>query len=585
MGCKDDISNYSNNDPVTLTVYGKVIDEDGNIIRNATVSLGDQEIYTNYLGMYLLKDIEIPRNGAFLKVTRNDYFTSGRRIQGKDASVKKVDIQLSEGIEVNSFSSSDGGEILLNNEGLKIEFPANGFIDQSGLPYNGNVVPRFTFIPADHENLANIAPGGLSATNTEGEEVILASYGMLGMELNDGDVNLAEGYTAKITMPIPNELLADAPSTIPLWHWNEETGFWEEEGTATLEGNTYVGDVSHFSFWNCDAPFPIVELSFQIVDENNTPITNEYITATINSSGIIKGGTTDKNGYVVNKFPKDEVIQLTMEDNDGCSSLSYFLNENIGPFQENTNAGVFTAMLQEDEIIQVQGTIDNTCMNANEEEYYLIVTSDDNPYCRWEFYIDTDNFDIQFQGNNTGNYTAIFYDVVNFTTSDEYTLDNTMNNIGTISVCDNTGEYLRLEIDDGEELNLIVTNEIELFHDEVNFQIKPVNSTVNLTGFGDGFYNPFGFIINYTDENDRLNTSSLSHLHSYSYYTPTVTYDIYCNNTVNNYLCINQILTLNEFGNSGEYLSGTILGELIKYDTAGASGLRYYTMNFRFKID
>ena len=579
MGCKDDItnSNFSNNDPVTFTVYGKVINEEGNILSDARVSLNGQEIYTNQLGMYLFKDIEIDGNGSFLKVNKNGYFNSGRRIQAKDASVKKIDIQLLEENEASSFSSSVGGEIILNDDGLKVEFQANGFVNENGNPYNGNVAVKYTFIPVD-ENLANKAPGGLSAINTEGEEVVLASFGMLGIELNNGNVNIAEGYTAKITMPIANEFLADAPSTIPLWHLNEETGFWEEEGTATLQGNTYVGDVSHFSFWNCDYPFPFVELSFQVVDDNNNPLVYKYISGTISNTGEIGGGWTDDNGYIVDKFPKDEIIQLTMSVDNDCSSAVYVLNENIGPFQENTDLGVFTATLQEEaSMVQIQGTIDNTCTNNNEDGYYLFVESNNNSNCRWEFYIDDNNFDVQFLGSNINSYTAIMYDVVNFAGSDEYTIEAGLNNIGMVSVCNTPDEYVILHVEGNEPLNMTVDSYYELVYHSIDSSLVRVTPRrlFGLNGVEKGYTS---FVINYTDVNDRLNTSSLSYLRFWVY-----PYSDSCDDEFN-YPC-DQTLTLNEFGySSGEYISGTISGEILETIPNGEL-FHNYTMDFRIKID
>ena len=48
------------------------------------------------------------------------------------------------------------------------------------------------------------------------------------------------------------------PATFPLYHLNETTGRWTQEGTATLQTDPatgakyYEGTVSHFSTWNAD---------------------------------------------------------------------------------------------------------------------------------------------------------------------------------------------------------------------------------------------------------------------------------------------------------------------------------------------
>src|SRR5260370_21232383 len=49
---------------------------------------------------------------------------------------------------------------------------------------------------------------------------------------------------------------AVAPPSISIWSYDEKSGFWLEEGGATLQnmpnGPTYVGTTSHFSTLNTD---------------------------------------------------------------------------------------------------------------------------------------------------------------------------------------------------------------------------------------------------------------------------------------------------------------------------------------------
>jgi hypothetical protein len=73
--------------------------------------------------------------------------------------------------------------------------------------------------------------------------------------MKDGSGNelkLKSGKKATINVPVATTQQSTAASTIPLWHFNETTAVWEEEGAATLNGTIYTGEVSHFSWWNCD---------------------------------------------------------------------------------------------------------------------------------------------------------------------------------------------------------------------------------------------------------------------------------------------------------------------------------------------
>lgn len=63
------------------------------------------------------------------------------------------------------------------------------------------------------------------------------------------ELQLAEGKEAEITAPIPYTLQANAPDTMPLWYYDDETGNWMEEGFATKVGNSY----------GCGKPFLLLE--------------------------------------------------------------------------------------------------------------------------------------------------------------------------------------------------------------------------------------------------------------------------------------------------------------------------------------
>jgi len=83
----------------------------------------------------------------------------------------------------------------------------------------------------------------------------LYSYGFFSCELrgeNDQKLNLAPGVKASVAFQITDNQQSKALPTMPLWHFDEQASIWKEEGTATKQGNTYMGEVSHFSSWNCD---------------------------------------------------------------------------------------------------------------------------------------------------------------------------------------------------------------------------------------------------------------------------------------------------------------------------------------------
>jgi hypothetical protein len=63
-------------------------------------------------------------------------------------------------------------------------------------------------------------PGMLYAQDADGEEQGIVTLGMLAVELRGAagqDLNLMDGSTAKLMIPLDPSLIANAPATLPLW--------------------------------------------------------------------------------------------------------------------------------------------------------------------------------------------------------------------------------------------------------------------------------------------------------------------------------------------------------------------------------
>ena len=111
-------------------------------------------------------------------------------------------------------------------------------------------------------------------------------------------------------MPLDASMVANAPSQIPLWWFDEDNGYWVEEGEATLQGNAYVGNVSHFSFWNCDVSAGAVDLCINITDQNQNPIAGIYAEIDTQNYGMT-GGYSNSNGVVCGWVPENETLNVT----------------------------------------------------------------------------------------------------------------------------------------------------------------------------------------------------------------------------------------------------------------------------------
>jgi len=126
-------------------------------------------------------------------------------------------------------------------------------------------------------------PGDLRGITTGGKEVALKTYGMMNVELQDDAGNklqVASGQQATITVAVPSALQGTAPATIPLWYFNDSTGRWIQQGAGALQGSSYIGNVSHFTWWNYDVSYIPYFFKGHIKDQagNPVPIFMQYCT-------------------------------------------------------------------------------------------------------------------------------------------------------------------------------------------------------------------------------------------------------------------------------------------------------------------
>jgi len=98
-------------------------------------------------------------------------------------------------------------------------------------------------------------------------------------------LQLATGKNATVTFPIATATQSTAPATIPLWFFDETKGMWIEQGSATKTGNTYVGTVSHFTWWNCDWGGGPLTYTATFVDQNG----NHYLITTFTLLQVMAG--------------------------------------------------------------------------------------------------------------------------------------------------------------------------------------------------------------------------------------------------------------------------------------------------------
>ncbi|MFZ4543798.1 MAG: carboxypeptidase-like regulatory domain-containing protein, partial [Saprospiraceae bacterium] len=326
---------WSNLPKTELNVNGEVVDEKGIAIQDVLITAANVSAFTDKNGVFVVKNSLQSIDFIYVKAEKKGYFNGARVIRGNKNGQNIVKIILMEQKKVASISSSKGAEI--NVQGLKIKFPANGYVDANGKSYSGNINVAAKYLdPSDIQTLLKM-PGDLRAVDFQGKEKFLESFGMAAVELTDptgNKLNLGNGGEAELSFPQPK--LATAPAKMPLWHFDEKIGAWREEGEANLSNNRYVGKVKHFSYWNCDFPYDRVFAKGRIIDQNGNSLAGVFVGLDLVGSWMGGHGQTDANGVFLGCIPKGKELELKVRGiADSCSTV--LLVKNVGSFNSDVD--------------------------------------------------------------------------------------------------------------------------------------------------------------------------------------------------------------------------------------------------------
>lgn len=321
---------------VNSSVLGHITNENNENVAAATVTLGQHTAYTDEFGHFIIKDIAMNALGTYLEVTKEGYFKGSRRFYPVADRQSNVKITLLKKNAVATFNSGSGASVSPERGG-SIYFPSNAIVDANNDAYEGQVVVFANWLSPSTPNIIGEMPGDLTAVNELNEEVALLTYGMMAVELETPDglpLNLDANKSATLTFPVPDNIAGQAPSEIPLWYFNEHYGIWAIDGKATLQGNEYVGTVNHFTFWNCDVPFDVVNLDITVVDGNNNPLADHTVSLLMNGVNGASGNT-DNLGFISGKVPANETLELRIYSH--CNQTLH--TQTIGPFADDTSLG------------------------------------------------------------------------------------------------------------------------------------------------------------------------------------------------------------------------------------------------------
>ena len=291
---------------VIASLKGRVIDENGVPMEGVSVVSGGGMRTTDVNGIFTFSNIGMSSRWGYVKVSKPGYFTGSRSIITNGAASNYVSILMIPRIETGSFAATAGGTVVVKTGDWTVFSAGSIVTEATNTAYTGTVHVFARYLDPTDSTLYKYMPGDLRGIGSDGKETALQSFGMMLVELQgDGGekLQLAAGQTAMLTWAIPASLKAAAPATIPLWYFDDSTGRWIQQGSATLTGTSYIGRVSHFSFWNCDAPSGTVNFKVRFKDQHGNPLSYTYFLFQSQTMGT-RGGYTDSSGYAQGLIPR-----------------------------------------------------------------------------------------------------------------------------------------------------------------------------------------------------------------------------------------------------------------------------------------
>lgn len=416
---------------------GRIVDQSSIPLDNVNITIGNKTAITDNNGMFVINDVSVKERLGFITAQKPGYL-KGMRSVVPTSGTNMINIMLVAETLVSTVASGSSSEVTLSN-GAKVSFDG-AFKDENGNAYSGNVDVYMYHLETSNPAIEAIMPGNLQAENANGEERVLVSYGMLNVELKGASgekLNIADGSVAQIELPINPAQNGVAPATIPLWHFDEVSGVWMEDGEATLVGGKYQGEVSHFSWWNWDAPFPAVILCINAVDANNNPLANLDIK--LIESNAVNGRTafTNGDGNICGFVPINEAFTLKAFDPCGVEVFS----SNIGSFAADTN---YSLVLPSVTATVISGTLVN-CANTNVTNGYASIIYGNQlasvPVTNGDFTLTV----IQCAALTSFSLEGVDYDT--FQETDTISYDFGSADVGNIIACNAVSEYITLQVD------------------------------------------------------------------------------------------------------------------------------------------
>lgn len=278
------------NVPLIASVSGRVgSGMTGVAIAGAIANVGAVTATANASGRFQL--IDVPASSRTLVHLAAPGYVDGYQVTSTVlGSTSSVTAQLLPfGADV-SVSAAAGGTVTAAGSPATLTITGNSLTQGDGAPASGSVSLRVTSVnPA--QNLISMPGDFTTSTNQSIESFGAVAVGAV--DASGNPLDLASGQTAPIRILYASRNTETPPSSLSLYYFDTASGYWVEQGTATLSGTApnqfYQGTIGRLGAWTVGRVLnPTVFLNGCIRTEtDNLPVANVRVQAEgINYSGM-----------------------------------------------------------------------------------------------------------------------------------------------------------------------------------------------------------------------------------------------------------------------------------------------------------
>ncbi|HEY9068966.1 MAG TPA: hypothetical protein VIV61_01845 [Candidatus Ozemobacteraceae bacterium] len=321
-----------------VTIQGNVVDTGNVKIDGAQLTTGDVTT-TSAGGAFTLTNVAVPSDGIVkITISRNGSLTTYafEPVTGGQTLVATYTLKTLAAGSVHRNVDMTVAQTLQDDgrpdtKKAKVEFAANSILGADGTPVTSANITIANQVPGD-AGYADTFPGVFAGVRNNNTTTPFESFGFVNVDLGAGN-RLDPTKPATLTIPIG---AGNVPTndTIPLWSFDPATGKWKEEGVATRQvvgGNVvYVGQVTHFTFYNLDRPFTGGSFVVKVASGSEF-VSGARVTITSTSSRDTTGGVwqdikfTGSDGKVTFMVPAGSLDVLA--EKDGKQAWGYMYDQ------------------------------------------------------------------------------------------------------------------------------------------------------------------------------------------------------------------------------------------------------------------